>query len=48
MLFPFQDVRLAAMECIERLYTLCSRGDFSSRKSGSVIFTAILVHMILL
>lgn len=30
-----QDVRLAAMECIERLYTLCSRVDFSSRKSGN-------------
>lgn len=37
----FQDVRLAAMECIERLYTLCSRVDFSSRKSGIVVLTEI-------
>ncbi|XP_030533160.1 uncharacterized protein At3g06530 isoform X1 [Rhodamnia argentea] len=31
-----QDIRIAAMNCIEGLYTLCSRVDLSGKKNGTI------------
>ena len=40
----FQNIKIAAMNCIEGLYALWAHVDFSSKKNGTITSIIVMSH----